>query len=206
MTEKERMVAGKLNYFLDAELEKDNKKAKRLTALYNSTTEEQQEDRKEILKELLGKGAENVAIVPPFRCDYGQHIEFAGFAFLNYDCIILDACKVSFGENVLVGPRTCIYSATHPIDAGVRNQGYDIAKPVTIGNGVWIGGNCVVNPGVKIGDNTVIGSGSVVTKDIPSNVIACGNPCRVIREITADDKAYWEGLKEEYLSSKESTN
>lgn len=151
---------------------------------------------------LGSKGGDCCNIVPPFRCEYGKLIEIGEGSFLNYDCIILDACKVKIGSHVFIGPRTCIYSASHPIDAGVRLSGYDISKPVTIGDNVWLGGNVVVNPGVTVGEGSVIGSGSVITKDIPPHVIAAGNPCRVIREITEEDKRFWEEKRDRYLQSK----
>ena len=115
-----------------------------------------------------------------------------------FDCIILDVCDVTIGDNVFLAPRVCIYTAGHPIDAGVRRRQLEYGKKVVIGNDVWVGGNTVINPGVTIGDNVVIGSGSVVTKDIPSGVIAAGNPCRVLRPITEEDTRYWEELEREY--------
>ena len=118
--------------------------------------------------------------------------------YANYDCIILDVNKVIIGNNVFFGPRVCIYSAGHPIDANVRNMLFEFGKPIKIGNDVWIGGNTIINPGIIIGNNVVIGSGSVVTKNIPDNVIAVGNPCKVLRSITDEDKLYWENKKMEY--------
>lgn len=202
MSEIELMLAGKLHHFDDAELNELSKKAELLIERYNSTAATDDDTRTEILNELLGKVEGWCAIKPPFRCDYGKFIEIGDGSFLNYDCIILDACKVKIGRHVLIGPRTCIYSATHPLYAPVRTAGYDISKPVTICDNVWLGGNVVVNPGVTIGEGTVIGSGSVVTKDIPPNVIAAGNPCRVIRELTDEDRIYWETQRDEYLKNK----
>lgn len=202
MTEKELMLAGKLHHFEDDELNTIAERAQLLIEQYNSTAADDEQKRTEIIRQLLGKTEGWFCIKPPFHCDYGSFIEIGEGTFINYDCIILDACKVSIGSHVLIGPRTCIYSAMHPIYAPVRTEGYDISKPVTIGNNVWLGGNVVVNPGVTIGDNTVIGSGSVVTKDIPPNVVAAGNPCRVIREITNEDKLYWETRRDEYLQNK----
>ena len=117
--------------------------------------------------------------------------------YANYDCIILDVCPVTIGDNVMFGPRVCIYTAGHPLDAEIRATGIEFGKPVTIGNNVWIGGNSVINPGVTIGSNVVIGSGSVVTKDIPANVIAAGNPCRILRPLTEEDRQYWSRLRSE---------
>jgi len=118
--------------------------------------------------------------------------------YANFDCIILDVNKVKIGNNVFFGPRVCVYTAGHPIDATVRNASLEFGKPITIGNDVWIGGNTVINPGIAIGNNVVIGSGSVVTKNIPDNVVAVGNPCKVLRSITEDDKKYWEEKRREY--------
>ncbi len=202
MTNMELMVAGKLHPFNDAEINALARKGQELVEKYNSTAANDDATRTEILKELLGKVEGWCMIMPPFHCDYGKFIEIGDGTFINYDCIILDACTVKIGRHVLIGPRTCIYTASHPIYAPVRTAGYDISKPVTIGDNVWLGGNVVVNPGVTIGEGSVIGSGSVVTKDIPPNVIAAGNPCRVIREITDEDKVYWEAQRDEYLQNK----
>lgn len=203
MREKEKMLSGNLYMANDEELRRDNKKSRMLTRLFNNSTEEQISYRKELLKELFEKTGENLYIEPPFRCDYGCHISIGNNFYANYDCIIVDVCKVEIGENVLFGPRVGIYTAGHPIDAKVRDTGLEFGKPVKIGNSVWIGGSTVINPGVTIGNNVVIGSGSVVTKDIPDNVVAVGNPCRVLRPITEEDKAYWEMKKEEYYNTRD---
>ncbi len=203
MTEKEKMLSGNLYMANDEELRRDNKKSRMLTRLFNNSTEEQLSYRKELLKELFEKTGENLYIEPPFRCDYGCHISVGNNFYANYDCIIVDVCKVEIGENVLFGPRVGIYTAGHPIDAEIRDTGLEFGKPVKIGNSVWVGGSTVINPGVTIGNNVVIGSGSVVTKDIPDNVVAVGNPCRVLRPITEEDKAYWEMKKEEYYNTRE---
>ena len=202
MTEKERMLSGKLYLAQDEELARYNKKGKVLTRLFNNSTEEQQDYRIRLLKELFESTGENLYIEPPFRCDYGCNISVGENFYANYDCIIIDVCKVKIGKNVMFGPRVSVFTAGHPIDADVRNTFLEFGKPITIGDNVWIGGNTVINCGVTIGNNVVIGSGSVVTKDIPDNVIAVGNPCRVLREITNEDKKYWEDKKKEYYSSK----
>lgn len=203
MTELELMNAGELHHFDDKEINELTFRAQNLIEKYNAVPANDDDARTEILKELLGKMEGWCAIKPPFHCDYGKFIEIGEGSFLNYDCIILDACKVKIGSHVFIGPRTCIYSASHPIDASVRIAGYDISKPVNICDNVWLGGNVVVNPGVTIGEGSVIGSGSVITKNIPANVIAAGNPCRVIREITEEDKTYWEEKRDNYLKSLE---
>lgn len=202
MTDIELMLAGELHHCTDKEINDSIAKAQELIEKYNSAPVNDDNTRTELLKKLLGKAGNLCTIKPPFHCDYGKFIEIGEGSFLNYDCIILDACKIKIGNHVLIGPRTCIYSVAHPIDAGVRIAGYDISKPVTICDNVWLGGNVVVNPGVTVGEGSVIGSGSVITKDIPPNVIAAGNPCRVIREITEEDKKYWEEKRDKYLKGK----
>ena len=122
-------------------------------------------------------------IEPPFFCDYGTNIELGDKVFFNFNCVILDVAKVTIGSNVMFGPAVQIYTATHPMDAEERRSGLEFAKPVRIGNDVWLGGGVIVCPGVTIGDAAVIGAGSVVVRDIPAGVFAAGNPCRVIREI-----------------------
>ncbi|PXW71720.1 maltose O-acetyltransferase [Alteromonas sp. I10] len=203
MSQKSRMLAGKLYLPFDSELASDNKKARELTRQFNTTEGKGGEFRKSILKELFKKTGNNLYIEPPFRTDYGCHTSIGENFYANYDCIIIDVCPVNIGNNVFFGPRVCIYTATHPIDATVRNSLIEYGKPVTIGNDVWIGGNTVVNPGVTIGSNVVIGSGSVVVKSIPDNVIAAGNPAKVIREISDSDKVYWEEMAQNYREEQE---
>jgi len=195
------MVLGKLRSSKDNEIISLSMKSQLLIERYNITSVTDIDTRTEILKELLGKIDGKCTIKPPFHCDYGKFIEIGDGTFINYDCIILDACKVKIGKNVMIGPRTCIFTSSHPIYAPVRILGYNISKPINIGDDVWIGGGVVLNPGVSIGKGSVIGSGSVVTKDIPENVIAFGNPCCVIRNINDKDKEYWENLREEYLQN-----
>ena len=182
----------------DKELNEDFMRARRLTRLFNSMTEEQMEERKEIIKELYKSTGENVHVEQTFHCDYGCHISVGENFYANYDCIMVDVCEIIIGDNVLLAPRVGIYTAGHPIDAAVRNEGLEFGKPVIIGDNVWIGGNAVINPGVTIGSGVVIGSGSVVTKDIPDHVVAVGNPCRVLRKINEEDKIYWEKEREKY--------
>ena len=191
MTNKEKMLSGAL-YTVDDELRRELLRARQITRQYNATTEEDSDIRKRLLAELFGGMGENIYIEPPFRCDYGSNIIIGENFYANYDCIILDVNKVTIGCNVMFGPRVCVYTAGHPIDAAMRRSLLEFGKPVTIGDDVWIGGSVVINPGVTIGSNVVIGSGSVVTKDIPGSVIAVGNPCRVLRAITDDDKLHLE--------------
>ena len=149
------------------------------------------EEQNALIKEILGKTGERVHIMPPFHCDYGRNIEVGEDFFASYNLVILDVGKVKIGKNAQIAPNVAIYTAGHPIHPDSRNSGYEYGIPVTIGDNVWLGGNVCIMPGVTIGDNAVIGAGSVVTKDIPSNVIAAGNPCRVIRPITEADRDYY---------------
>ena len=153
----------------------------------------------EELKKCFKVAPDDMVLIPPVYFDHGDKISFGKNFFANTDLNILDENYVTFGDNVFLAPHVSIYTAGHPIDKDVRNKDLEYAWPVTIGNNVWIGGNVVINPGVTIGDNTVIGSGSVVVKDIPSNVIAAGNPCRVIREIDDEDRKIWHNQLDDYL-------
>jgi maltose O-acetyltransferase len=202
MTEKEKMLAGKLYISMDTELSEMMRNCKRITRLFNQTTEEQFDYRIELLKGLFEKTGEKIYIEPPFHCDYGCNISVGENFGANYDCIILDVSKVTIGNNVLFGPRVSVFTAGHPIDATVRNTSLEYGKPITIGNNVWIGGNTIINPGISIGNNVIIGSGSVVTKNIPDNVIGVGNPCKVLRKINDEDKKYWEDQQKEYCNNK----
>ncbi|MBL1225541.1 sugar O-acetyltransferase [Enterococcus sp. BWR-S5] len=197
-TEKERMLAGDLYLANDEELRADFRRSRQLTYLFNQTTEEQIDYRKELLKELFEETGEELYIEPPFHCDYGCHISVGENFYANFDCIILDVGEVKIGKNVMFAPRVGVYTAGHPIAADVRVRGLEFGTAVTIGDNVWVGANTVINPGVTIGSNVVIGSGSVVTKDIPNNVVAVGNPCRVLREINETDKQYWTQLEKAY--------
>jgi len=202
MTEKELMLSGQLYIAKDEELAKDNAKSRKLTRLINTATEEQAEYRLQLFRELFGCVGKTFWIEPPFRTDYGCNTYIGDNFYANYDCIFIDVAKIVIGNNVFFGPRVCLYTAGHPIDAEIRNTQLEYGKGIQIGNDVWVGGNTVINPGVTIGNNVVIGSGSVVTKDIPSGVIAAGVPCRVIRKITDADKAYWKEQAEAYYKSK----
>ncbi|MBQ1398259.1 MAG: sugar O-acetyltransferase [Clostridia bacterium] len=200
--EKKKMLAGKLFCHRDnQELADDIKKCRMLVRRYNETTEEEADYRRELLRELLGGCGERFRIEPPVHFDYGSNTYLGEHFYANFDCVFLDVNRITIGSDVLLGPKVCIFTAGHPIDATIRNEALQYGFPVTIGNNVWIGGNTVVNPGVTIGDNAVIGSGSVVTRDIPPDVVAAGNPCRVIRPITEKDRDYWRALRDEYFAS-----
>jgi maltose O-acetyltransferase len=182
-TEKEKMLAGEMYNPADLELVMDREKARRQVRVYNQTIETEGEKRNQLLKELLGSTGENVYMEPTIRFDYGYNTFVGENFFANFDCVILDVCEVRFGDNCMLGPGVHIYTATHPLNPTERNSGKEYAKPVTIGKNVWIGGRAVINPGVKIGDNAVIASGAVVTKDAAANAVVGGNPARVIKHI-----------------------
>lgn len=184
MTEKEKRDKGLIyNPNYDEELLKEMSVAKELCFEYNNTKPSDMERREEIIKKLIGKVGEGARIEPYFWCDYGYNIELGKNFYSNHNLVILDGGKVTIGDNVFIAPNCNIYTAYHPIDVVERNKGLEYEKNVTIGNNVWIGGNVTILPGVTIGDNVTIGAGSVVTKDIPANVVAYGNPCMVRREI-----------------------
>lgn len=182
-TELQKMLSGELYNAGDSELVAMRMRARRLMRGFNQTTEEELERRSALLRELFGKVGERIYIEPPFSCDYGSNIFAGNDLYMNFGCVVLDCAEVHFGESVLCGPNVQIYTATHPLDAALRSTGAEFAKPIRIGSRVWLGGSSVICPGVSIGDNTTIGAGSVVTRDIPANVFAAGNPCRVIREL-----------------------
>ena len=191
MNQKERMLAG-LPYkaWLDG-LAEDRLENKKRIYKYNNLPPEAEKEQDELIKEILGKTGENVHIEAPFHCDYGYNIEVGENFFANYNLTVLDVGKVRIGKNAQIAPNVSIYTAGHPIHPDSRNSGYEYGIEVTIGDNVWIGGNVCIMPGVTVGDNVVIGAGSVVTKDIPDSVIAVGNPCRVVRAITDDDRDFY---------------
>lgn len=187
-TEKEKMLAGELYKAWDEELRAESLYAKKLIRQFNATTEEEPEKRTTLLKELFGSTGENVYIEPSLRVDYGYNIHVGENFFANFDCTILDVCEVRIGDNCMLAPGVSIYTATHPIDPYERIAGPELGKPITIGHNVWIGGRAIINPGVTVGDNAVIASGAVVTKNVPDNTIVGGNPARVIRTIEVGEK------------------
>ena len=221
MTQRERMLSGGLYSAADPELFRLRQEARRLTRLYNQTAEDQPEERRRLLEALLGGVGENAFLEPPFRCDYGGNITVGRDFYANYDCIILDVCPVTIGDRVLFGPRVGLYGAGHPLDPEVRAGGLEnggratvgkrchvgagavlagvvepaSATPVVVEDDVLIGANAVVLEGVHIGKGAVIAAGAMVTRDIPSGVLAAGVPCRVLRPLNERDRTYWRGLQ-----------
>lgn len=189
MTNIERRDKG-MAYISDEAVMEEQKVCRRILQELNTVDRADFSEISRLVKELLGK-SEGAFINPPFYCDYGKHIEVGKNFFANYNCTILDVATVKIGDNCQMAPNVAIYTAGHPVHPVSRNSAYEYGIPVEIGNNCWIGGNTVILPGVHIGDNCVIGAGSVVTKDIPDWSIAAGNPCKVIRKITEEDKKYY---------------
>lgn len=182
MTEREKMVAGANYNAHDPELVALREKCRDILRAFNATPETSEEERKRLLSSLLGREA-TAWIQPPFYCDYGWNITFGAKVYFNFNCVILDVAPVTIGDNTMFGPAVQIYTATHPLDAAERRSGIESGKPIKIGSDVWVGGGAIICPGVTIGDRAVIGAGSVVTRDIPDDALAVGNPARVLRII-----------------------
>lgn len=200
MKEIDKMLSGLLYQASDETLSIMRDQAKSLMYAYNQLRPNEHKKKNEILDELLGKTGKDVYINQPFYIDYGKHITIGDHFFANYDCTFLDVSYITIGNNVMFGPKVSLLTATHPLDKTIRNEQYEYGLPITIKDDVWIGGNVVVNPGVTIGNGVVIGSGSVVTKDLPDGTLCYGNPCRVIRKLTDEDKVFWEKQKALSLS------
>lgn len=196
MTNLENLKAGKL-YKVDKTLQKELSKCWQILLKLNQTQDN--EEIKKICKELFGEIGENSQVLPPFRCDYGSHIHVGKNTFINFNVSMVDVGEIKIGSQVLIGPGTGIFTAIHPIDPEIRATGVEKSKPIIIEDQVWIGGNVTILPGVTIGKGSIIGAGSVVTKDIPEMSIAIGNPAKVVRKITEEDKKYWQGEYEKYL-------
>ena len=182
-TEKEKMISEEPFATNDSELMEDKKNARILAEKYNHSSEDDLVLRKTILQQLFGKCGEKILIKPPFHCDYGYQIFVGENFFANFDCVFLDAAPIIIGDNCMIGPKTCIYAISHPLDAQERQKNIGLPGKVTIGNNVWIGGGVTILPGVTLGDNIVIGAGSVVTKSFPPNVVIAGNPARIIKKV-----------------------
>ncbi|GAA4754581.1 sugar O-acetyltransferase [Flavisolibacter ginsenosidimutans] len=182
-TEKQKMIAGELYDPLDAVLVADRLQTRLLLKALNDSGEDETEKRKNILAKLIPHAAEDLWLQPPFYCDYGYNIYIGYNVFFNFNCVVLDVSTVTIGSRTMFGPNVQLYTATHPMNHVERASGLEYAKPIVIGDDVWVGGSVVVCPGVTIGHRSVIGAGSVVTKNIRADVFAAGNPCRVIREL-----------------------
>lgn len=182
-SELQKMLSDELYNASDPLLVEMRSKARKLFSQYNSTRYDDLDQRKEIMQQLLGKLGKNLDIQAPFYCDYGVHIFVGDHVFMNFNCIILDCAEVRLGNNVLFGPNVQVYTAYHPVNAMERIKGPELAAPITIQDNVWVGGGAIICKGTTIGENTTIGAGSVVTRDIPADVFAAGNPCRVIRHL-----------------------
>ena len=182
-SEREKMLAGELYDPFDPDLVARRTRARDLCQTLNETRESDTDQRRALLSDLFGAGGESVWMQPPFYCDYGENIHLGERVFFNFNCVVLDVCRVTIGDFTLFGPAVQIYTPMHPMNAAERRLA-EFGKPVTIGSDVWVGGGALILPGVTIGDRAVIGAGSVVTRDVPAGVFAAGNPCRVIRRIT----------------------
>lgn len=183
MTEKEKMLAGDLYDPLDKQLSDERIRTRLLVKQLNETREDEPESRTKILSQLIPNARAGLWLQPPFYCDYGSNIIIGEKVFFNFNCIVLDVTYVKIGSRTMFGPNVQLYTATHPLNHKERSSGVEYAKPITIGEDVWVSGSVVICPGVSIGDRSVIGAGSIVTKDIPPDVFAAGNPCRVIRPL-----------------------
>ena len=182
-SQRERMLAGDDYVASDPELQKENRRALELCEQYNTTSVNERHERERILKKLLGGVGEGVEIRAPFHCDYGTHTHIGARTFANFNLVLLDCAKITIGDDVQIGPNVQLLTATHPLEAEPRRQKVESAKPITIGNNVWLGGGVIVCPGVTIGENTVVGAGAVVVEDLPANVVAVGNPARVSKKL-----------------------
>jgi maltose O-acetyltransferase len=186
-TEREKMLAGELYDALDPDLVADRCRARDLCRALNASGDADEEPRRSLCRRIFGRGGDTVWMQPPFHCDYGCNIELGERVFFNFNCVVLDVCRVRIGDFTLFGPAAQILTPMHPLDAALRRR-QEYGRPVDIGSDVWVGAGALILPGVRIGSGTVIGAGSVVTRDVPAGVLAAGNPCRVIRAITAEDR------------------
>lgn len=198
MNEFEKMISGKLYNASKQEIKDINNRCRELIDIFNKTKLNDFATRYEIGRKLFGALGSNAVINRPFICDYGCNIYIGDNFYMNYDCIFLDTCKIVIGNNVMLGPRVSIYTPIHPLDSKGRNSGLEYGAPVIIGDNVWIGGSAVIKPGVTIGNNVVVGCGAVVTKNIPDNVVVAGNPAKIIKEITENDRLIYMKMEKEY--------
>ena len=187
---KARMLRGELYVFDDRELAANHARAQGILERYNATRHDERDERDHMLRELLGSVGEGVVVQPAFRCDYGVRITIGAGTFVNYDCVMLDAAPITIGAACQLAPNVQILTATHPIDPEPRRLGWEYAEPITIGDNVWLGAGAIVCPGVSIGSDTVVGAGAVLTRDLPSGVVAFGNPAKVHRSIGERDRVH----------------
>jgi maltose O-acetyltransferase len=187
-TEREKMLAGQLYDALDPELVAARYRVRELCQQLNAARDSDEERRRQLCMQIFGKGGDTVWMQPPFFCDYGSNIELGERVFFNFNCIVLDVCRVRVGDFTLFGPGVQVLTPVHPFDAALRRK-EEYGKPIDIGSDVWVGAGALILPGLRIGSRSVIGAGSVVTRDIPEGVFAAGNPCRVVREISEDERA-----------------
>ena len=186
-SEKEKMLAGELYQASDPELIQERLQARKLMQLLNSSAPTESENRVSLLRKLVGKAGKNPWIEVPFYCDYGYNIQMGEDCFFNFNCVVLDVCKVTLGDRVLIGPAVQLYTATHPLDAASRGALWEFGKPIEIGSDVWIGGGAVICPGVILGDRVVVAAGAVVTKSFPSDVLIGGNPPKIMRYLSSKE-------------------
>ena len=182
-SEKQKMLNGENYNAGDEELVKERMKARKAVREFNDISEDEAEKREEKIREIFGQAGKNIYVESHFKCDYGYNISVGDNFYANFDCVLLDVCPIEIGDNCFLAPGVHIYTATHPLDAAERTSGIESAKPVKIGDNVWIGGRSVINPGITIGNNVVVASGSVVVKDIPDNVLVGGCPAKIIKKI-----------------------
>lgn len=182
-TMRERMLAGDLYIADDPQLAADSQRAAQLTEKFNNSDPAQPTTSNAVLRELLGSIGEGTEVRPPLLCDYGYQIHIGARTFINYGAVLLDVAKIVIGDDVQIGPNVQLLTPTHPLDPELRRMKYEAAEPITIKDNVWLGGGVIVLPGVTIGENTVVGAGAIVTKDLPPNVVAVGNPARIIRQL-----------------------
>ena len=198
----EQMLKGELYIASNIHHENSSIHGKKIAQQINTTPIEKRDKIQQLVKQLVGQAADNVWIEPPVYVDYGKHIKLGQNFYANMACTFLDVNHITFGDNVMIGPNTSFYTAGHPTDPVIRNEGYEFGYPITVHDNVWIGGHVTVLPNVTIGENSIVAAGSVVTKDVPANTIVAGNPAKVIRQITEDDFTRWDELKQKYLAKK----
>lgn len=187
MAERDKMLAGQLYDAMDAGLVAERRRARDLCQELNASADADEDRRRELCRRIFGAGGDTVWMQPPFFCDYGTNIELGERVFFNFNCIVLDVCKVVIGDFTLFGPGVQVLTPMHPLDAALRRK-EEYGKPVTIGSDVWVGAGAIILPGVTVGSRTVIGAGSIVSRDLPPDALAAGNPCRVLRTIGANER------------------